>query len=247
VAAGQGTGIRIGDLLLGKFKGSLGYIGWYKCKVVAEVEGGRWLVEWEDGDKTDTLKELRHLKMRDDEEKNLEEGESDRNRKSRRDCKARDLSQEERMTRAIMRQTEDMEHTEKAVEAGPRSTQLEGKVRAGSVQGRGSGIRIGDLMLGHYKSTLGYVGWHECKVIAQAEGDRWVVEWEDGDEHDRLKGARHLKKRDAAAAEQTGGSRTNGRQQGGGEREREREKRLRLQQKQEVVTVAKHHVASSGY
>ena len=62
---GQGTGIRIGDLLLGKFKGSLGCIGWYKCKVVAEAEGGRWFVEWEDGDKTDNLKEQRHLKMRD--------------------------------------------------------------------------------------------------------------------------------------------------------------------------------------
>jgi hypothetical protein len=48
------------------------------------------------------------------------------------------------------------------------------------------------------------------------EGDRWVVEWEDGDEHDTLKGARHLKKRDAAA-EQTGGSK-------GEEKEKERER-----------------------
>jgi hypothetical protein len=71
-------------------------------------------------------------------------------------------------------------------------------------------------MLGHYKSTLGYVGWHECKVVAEVEGDRWVVEWEDGDEHDTLKGARHLKKRDAAAEQMVGSK--------GEEKEKERKR-----------------------
>ena len=31
--------------------------------MVEEVEGGRWVVEWEDGDEQDTLKEPRHLKQ----------------------------------------------------------------------------------------------------------------------------------------------------------------------------------------
>ncbi len=49
----------------GKYKSTLGYNGWYECKVIAEVtEGGRWIVVWEDGDKVDTLKEPRHLKKR---------------------------------------------------------------------------------------------------------------------------------------------------------------------------------------
>jgi len=50
-------------------------------------------------------------------------------------------------------------------------------------------------MLGKY-STL---GWYACKVVSVAEGGRWVVEWEDGDDDDTLKEPRHLKKRDQAA------------------------------------------------
>ena len=74
---------------------------------------------------------------------------------------------------------------------GRKSTQqpspnplMEGETGAGIAPGRGAGIRIGDLMLGHYKSALGYVEWYECKVVAEAEGGRWLVQWEDGDELD---------------------------------------------------------------
>ena len=63
----------------------------------------------------------------------------------------------------------------------------------------GAGIRIGDLMLGRYKRALGYVGWYECKVVEEVEGGRWVVEWKDGDEHDRLKESCNLKQMDATA------------------------------------------------
>jgi hypothetical protein len=54
-------------------------------------------------------------------------------------------------------------------------------------------------MLGRYKRALGYVGWYECKVVEEEEGGRWVVEWKDGDEHDRLKESRNLKQMDATA------------------------------------------------
>jgi hypothetical protein len=47
--------------LLGKYKNT---VGWYECKVVGEEQGGRWIVEWEDGDKADTLKEEKDLKRR---------------------------------------------------------------------------------------------------------------------------------------------------------------------------------------
>jgi len=60
-------GISIGDLMLGKYKSTP---GWYECKVVGEGEGGRWVVEWEDGDEEDTLKEPHHLKRRDEVAKN---------------------------------------------------------------------------------------------------------------------------------------------------------------------------------
>jgi hypothetical protein len=44
-------------------------------------------------------------------------------------------------------------------------------------------------MLGRYKRAPGYVGWYECKVVEEVDGGRWVVvEWEDGDEQDNLKG-----------------------------------------------------------
>jgi hypothetical protein len=47
--------------LLGKYKNT---VGWYECKVVGKEEGGRWIVEWEDGDQADNLKETKHLKRR---------------------------------------------------------------------------------------------------------------------------------------------------------------------------------------
>jgi hypothetical protein len=64
------------------------------------------------------------------------------------------------------------------------------------------GISIGDLMLGKYKSTP---GWYECKVVGEAEGGKWVVEWEDGDEEDTLKEPHHLKRRDEVAKNKGGG------------------------------------------
>jgi hypothetical protein len=33
--------------MVGKFKN---LTGWYECKVVGAGEGGKWVVEWEDGD-----------------------------------------------------------------------------------------------------------------------------------------------------------------------------------------------------
>ncbi len=52
-----------------------------------------------------------------------------RNKKLKRDGEARNLSREERMMTAIMRQIEEMEEKEKAVtETRPYSTQLEGSV-----------------------------------------------------------------------------------------------------------------------
>ena len=50
-----------------------------------------------------------------------------RNKKLRRDGEARNVSREERKMTAIMRQIEEMEQTEKAVQAGPCFTQLEGR------------------------------------------------------------------------------------------------------------------------
>jgi hypothetical protein len=43
---GEDPGIRIGDLMVVKFKN---LTGWYECKVVGAGEGGKWVVEWEDG------------------------------------------------------------------------------------------------------------------------------------------------------------------------------------------------------
>ena len=54
-------GIRIGDLMLGKYQN---WPSWYECKVVSAAEGGKWVVEWDDHDPHDTLKEPRHLKKR---------------------------------------------------------------------------------------------------------------------------------------------------------------------------------------
>ena len=48
------------------------------------------------------------------------------------DGEAHDLSREEREMTAIMRQIEEMEQKEKAVKAGPGSTQLEGRVGHGN-------------------------------------------------------------------------------------------------------------------
>ena len=61
----DGKAIRIGDPMFGKYRSTP---GWYECKVVGEADGGRRLVEWEDGDKEDTLKEPRHLKPLEKEE-----------------------------------------------------------------------------------------------------------------------------------------------------------------------------------
>ena len=47
----DGKAIRIGDPMFGKYRSTP---GWYECKVVGEADGGRRLVEWEDGDKEDT-------------------------------------------------------------------------------------------------------------------------------------------------------------------------------------------------
>ena len=58
----------------------------------------------------------------------LDQTERKRNKKLRRDGEARKLSREERKMTAIMRQIEEMEQKEKAVKAGPCSTQLEGSV-----------------------------------------------------------------------------------------------------------------------
>jgi hypothetical protein len=58
----------------------------------------------------------------------LDQAERQRNKKLRRDGEARNLSREERKMTAIMRQIEEMEKKEKAVKAGPGSTQLEGRV-----------------------------------------------------------------------------------------------------------------------
>jgi hypothetical protein len=58
----------------------------------------------------------------------LDQAERQKNKKLRRDGEARNLSQQERKMTAIMRQIEEMEQKEKAVEAGPCFTQLEGSV-----------------------------------------------------------------------------------------------------------------------
>jgi hypothetical protein len=58
----------------------------------------------------------------------LDHTERQRNKKLRQDGEARNLSREERKMTAIMRQIEEMEQREKAVKAGPCSTQLEGSV-----------------------------------------------------------------------------------------------------------------------
>jgi hypothetical protein len=44
------------NLMVGKFKN---LTGWYECKVVGAGEGGKWVVEWEDGDVDDTLEDTR--------------------------------------------------------------------------------------------------------------------------------------------------------------------------------------------
>ncbi len=56
-----GPGIRIGDLMLGKYQN---WPSWYECKVVSATEGDKWVVEWDDHDPYHTLKEPRHLKKR---------------------------------------------------------------------------------------------------------------------------------------------------------------------------------------
>ncbi len=58
---GAGPGIRIGDLMLGRYKN---LTGWYECKVVSGPQGGKWVVEWDDEDQDDTLKEPHKLKKR---------------------------------------------------------------------------------------------------------------------------------------------------------------------------------------
>ena len=62
----------------------------------------------------------------------LDQAERQRNKKLRLDGEARTLSREERKMTAIMRQSEEMEQKEKAVQAGPCSTQLEGSVGRGN-------------------------------------------------------------------------------------------------------------------
>ena len=47
--------------MLGKYQN---WPSWYECKVVSAAEGGKWVVEWDDHDPHDTLKEPRHLKKR---------------------------------------------------------------------------------------------------------------------------------------------------------------------------------------
>jgi hypothetical protein len=54
------NGIRIGDKMKGKYKSTP---GWYGCKVVAMAEEGKWVVEWDDGDEEDTVKDPRHLRQ----------------------------------------------------------------------------------------------------------------------------------------------------------------------------------------
>ncbi len=61
----------------------------------------------------------------------LDQAKRQRYERLRRDGKARSLSQKERKMMAIMRQIEEMEQKEKAVKAGPCSTQLESRVGHG--------------------------------------------------------------------------------------------------------------------
>jgi len=97
----------------------------------------------------------------------------------------------------VSSECEDGDEVKDACKLGLETSHINGKSldqtgRGGSVsRWREAGIKIGDLMLGKY-STL---GWYKCKVVCEAEGGRWVVEWEDGDEDDILKETRHLKKR----------------------------------------------------
>jgi hypothetical protein len=60
-------------------------------------------------------------------EPKLEQAERQRNKKLRRDGEARNLPREERKMTASMRQIEEMQQNEKAVKAGPGSTQFEGR------------------------------------------------------------------------------------------------------------------------
>ena len=53
------TDIRVGDRVLGKYKKTL---QWFECVVVGQGEDGKWVVEWDDGDPQDSLKEGKHLK-----------------------------------------------------------------------------------------------------------------------------------------------------------------------------------------
>ncbi len=62
----------------------------------------------------------------------LDQTERQRNKKLRRDGEARNLSREECKMTAIMQQIGEMEQKEKAVKAGPCSTQLEGSVGRGN-------------------------------------------------------------------------------------------------------------------
>ena len=65
------------------------------------------------------------------------------NKNLRQDGEARNLSREERKWLAIMRQIEEMEHTEKVVKAGPWSTELEDRVWQGNAH-VGEKRRLGD-------------------------------------------------------------------------------------------------------
>ncbi len=73
----------------------------------------------------------------------LDQAERQRNKKLRRDGEARNLSRQERKMTAIMRQSEEMEQKEKAVQAGPCFTQHESRVgqRGGCGEEKASLIR----------------------------------------------------------------------------------------------------------
>ena len=86
-----------------------------------------------DTDKDTSLEEdeMRKMKLQMEEamrNMKLQKEEEMRKTKLQKDEEAGNVSREERKMRAIIRQIEEMEHKEKAVEAGPCSSHLEGRV-----------------------------------------------------------------------------------------------------------------------
>ena len=66
-------------------------------------------------------------------------------------------------------------------------------IRAGRGRSWRGGIAVGKQMQGKYARKGRFFGkWFPCKVMKKEEGG-WRVRWDDGDQHDTLKEAEHLR------------------------------------------------------